>query len=150
MRDMGQMSGDARRKGKEVKSLLRDKMPVVIGEEARRFILDNFKAQSYTDKSVKPWTTRKRSTASDRRIKRKRAILVQSGDLRDNWAYHTAPYRCTVYNDLAYAKVHNEGGRAGRNRAARIPQRQMMGQSDKLNNMIQSKLDREMTKIMTK
>ena len=56
----------------------------------------------------------------------------------------------SIFTDVPYAKIHNEGGRAGRNHSARIPRRQFMGVSQMLNKEIEHMITVEMKNALTK
>ena len=48
---------------------------------------------------------------------------------------------------VAYAQVHNEGGRAGRGAGFDMPQRQFMGQADELETQIGGRIQTYLQKI---
>jgi phage gpG-like protein len=77
------------------------------GGKTLRFIDGNFAAQGWQGKGFQPWKKRKR-------INKKNAgknILSNIGTLRRGFNYgEVAPGEVKVYNNVPYAKIHNEGG----------------------------------------
>jgi phage gpG-like protein len=47
----------------------------------------------------------------------------------------------TIYSDVAYAKVHNEGGRAGRGNGFQMPKRQFMGEREEVEKTIKKAIE---------
>lgn len=77
-------------------------------------------------------------------------ILVQTGNLRRkvNRSIHTVtPNQIRLVVDLPYAKIHNEGGMAGRNHAAKIPARPYMVQTKVLTQMQTELITKYMNQI---
>jgi phage gpG-like protein len=98
---------------------------ILIGNEAKNFFVNSFRVQGFEDKSVDKWKPRKKQTK--RNIGR--AILVDSGDLRKSIIrepVNKANLSVKISTDLDYAKIHNEG-------IGKIPKRQFIGNSYKLN-----------------
>ncbi len=78
---------------------VRDQWPRTARDESLRFIDNNFRTQGYNGASFQPW--KKNSTNT--------TILVKSGDLRRGNHGDALPYEAYMYNNVAYAKAHNEG-----------------------------------------
>ena len=76
-------------------------------------------------------------------------ILTKSGDLHDSIAYKKEPGIVKVFSDLIYAKVHNEGLKAGRGKGFMMPKRQFMGKSVVILKRIVDKSKREIIKIIS-
>jgi phage gpG-like protein len=77
-----------------------------IAEEAVNFFQSRFRAQAWTDRTAKKWKPRKHQDKN----KRRRAILIKSGRLRNA----IRPAKITknevvIANKTPYAPVHNEG-----------------------------------------
>ena len=112
--------------------ILRD----VIMVEAERFHAENFRKQGFTDAGFTPWAPRK---ASDKNPA-KRAILVKSGAMRRHATTGTVVGEQVDFRfPLAYMKVHNEGGKAGRGAGFTMPKRQYVGASALLEARVQAK-----------
>lgn len=99
---------------------------VDVGNTARVFFIDNFRKQGFDDKTVQKWKKRQvserkgrgsKKSASEletvRSVKAGRAILVKTGDLRRSIIRNPAnraALTVKISTDLAYAKIHNNGG----------------------------------------
>lgn len=82
-------------------------LPLIMGNEAVNYVLDNFRAQGYIDGGVHNWPGRK----NDVRAKG-RALLVRSGRLRRSIRITALTAdSATIGSDVPYAKAHNEGFR---------------------------------------
>lgn len=81
---------------------------VEVGNTAKNHFVLNFRKQGFDDKVVEKWKPRKKA---DKRAGR--AILVKTGDLRRSIIRHPENRKALsvkISTDLAYAKIHNEGG----------------------------------------
>ena len=88
----------------------------------------SFRDGGFTDDRLQPWKARKRGNKADRRTNKRRAILVDSGDLR-----RSIRARKFSFSEIAvgsygtkYATFHNKGTRI-------LPKRQFVGASHKMN-----------------
>ena len=120
---------------------------ILIGNEAKVFFVNSFRLQGFEDRSVQKWTPRKKQDKK----RSGRAILVDSGDLRRSIIrepVNKSQLSVKISTDLPYAKIHNEGGmgNAWGRAPFKMPKRQFMGDSYKLNEnckkIIVSQLDR--------
>lgn len=89
----------------------------------------------------KPWAQAKIDLAGKRR---RGSLMVDSAALMNSIrTAETSPQR-VVWSagngKVPYAKVHNEGGRAGRGAGFDMPQRQFMGQSKELEEQIDKRI----------
>jgi len=88
------------------------RLPVVVGNEAVNFALDNFRMQGFLGNSFEPWKPRRKSWVKDKRPNR--ALLVDSGKLkRSIRIVRVSPDGVTVGSDVPYAQAHNDGLRIG-------------------------------------
>ena len=96
----------------------------------------------------KPWSPAKIDTAGKRR---RGSLMVDSAALMNSIRTAEATATRVVWaagNDkVAYAQVHNEGGRAGRGAGFDMPQRQFMGQSTELEEQIDKRIQTYIQKI---
>ena len=82
-------------------------LPVIVGNEAVNFALDNFRRQGFLGPNIEPWLQRK-----NRKKNKGRAILVQTGRLRNSIRIIKVTNNTVVIGtDVPYAKAHNEGFR---------------------------------------
>ena len=112
---------------------------VLSANEAKNHFVESFRKGGFTDSSLKRWRPRKKI---DKR-RPGRAVLVDSGDLRKSIRVarvNTQQLNATIATDLPYAEVHNEG-------QGRMPQRQFIGHSDKLDKAITDIIDKKIDSI---
>jgi len=128
------------------------RLPLLAGNEAVNFALDNFKRQGFLGHAFQPWAIRKVGWKKDRR--KGRNLLIDTGRLRRSIRIVSLTQTSvTVGSDVKYAKAHNEGLRIGliqtvkgftrkngsevkphtRRIDQRIPRRQFLGESPYLN-----------------
>ncbi|WP_198659605.1 hypothetical protein [Nubsella zeaxanthinifaciens] len=85
---------------RQLSTYLTDRAQGMIINKTLRFVDGNFRAQGWQDSSFKKW----------RGIERKGTILVKTGALRRSWNYQYATGGgVRFYNNVPYAKAHNEG-----------------------------------------
>lgn len=135
-------------------------VPKIAAVEAERYFMNSFKKEAWEDEK---WKKRKREREGVKRTDR-RALLVKTGRLMRGFQRGFAgKYAAMIVNATPYAEVHNEGlrvkatqhvrahhRRAGTSRTQvqshirkvdfRMPQRQFMGNSHKLNLIIRKKI----------
>jgi hypothetical protein len=112
---------------------------ILIGNEAKNFFVNSWRLQGFEDKSVQKWTPRKKQDKK----RAGRAILVDSGDLRRSIIrepVNKSQLSVKISTDLPYAKVHNEG-------IGKMPKRQFMGDSYKLNELCKKIIISQLDKI---
>ena len=128
---------------------------VEVGNTAKNFFVENFRKQGFDDKTVQRWKPRKRTTyrtKSGRIVNdTTRAILVKEGDLRRSIIRvpNRAAMSVKIQTDLIYAKVHNEGLRAGRGKGFIMPKRQFIGDSYNLNEKVKAVIVKRLDKVFT-
>jgi phage gpG-like protein len=139
-------------------------MPPVLAQVAVNHFRDSFRKQGFTDRVLTRWKDRKSHGPKDAG----RAIMIKSADLRNSINASTVSFRQTVVtSDKPYAMIHNEGfdgiqkvgshtRRSSRGKAVRVkahtrhmvmPQRQFMGNSEVMENEIESVIDRMVISI---
>lgn len=126
---------------------------VEVGNTAKNFFVENFRKQGFDDKTVQRWKPRKRTTyrtKSGRIVNdTTRAILVKEGDLRRSIIRvpNRAAMSVKIQTDLIYAKVHNDGLRAGRGNGFIMPKRQFIGDSYNLNEKVKAVIVKRLDKV---
>lgn len=127
---------------------------VDVGNTAKVFFVQSFRKQGWDDKSVDKWKPRKKKTYKTKSGKTvddtTRAILVKTGDLRRSIIRdpaNRAALTIRIHSDLVYAKVHNDGLRAGRGRGFKMPKRQFMGDSYNLNEQVKKVIIKRLDKV---
>lgn len=141
----------------------------VMGVESNKHFVKSFREQGFTDSSFEPWKRRRKKdsrrggltqtvkffdtdlqeTYSFKRRKadvasvKNRAILVKSGNLRRSIKWRKYGKNAVInYSNLPYAKVHNDGLRAGRGKGFKMPKRQFVGYSKVMNKKIVEKINK--------
>lgn len=130
---------------------------------SRKFFIESFTNQGFTDKHLVKWQPRKGGTTLSEHRELKsfwgkkiadeatkgsgRAILIKSGALRRSiLVKEVSGVGFKVVSDMGlggsqdYAPVHNYGLRSGRGRGFKMPQRQFMGESAVLVKKITDKI----------
>lgn len=125
----------------------------IVGKEAVDHYKQSFQDEAFSDKSEgdEPWkeVERRKNPRSKNRAAAQRKILTgETGELGDSISYSAAGQFVMIKSDKVYAKVHNEGLRAGRGRGFKMPKRQFIGKSQLLNQRINKKLKAEKTNIL--
>lgn len=116
---------------------------------AQNHFIENFRKQGFDDRSIEKWQPRKRT---ERSRGGNRGILIGKGTgtlRRSIMKRKTSKYSGLVFiigNANKYAKVHNDGLRAGRGRGFIMPKRQFIGDSynmfQKMDRKLKQRLDR--------
>jgi phage gpG-like protein len=128
---------------------------VEIGNTAKNFFVENFRKQGFDDKTVEKWKARKKKTYRTKSGKvvddTTRAILVKTGDLRRSIIRvpNRSALNVKIQTDLIYAKVHNDGLRAGRGKGFKMPKRQFIGDSYNLNEKVKAVIVKRLDKVFT-
>lgn len=106
----------------------------------------SFSDGGFTDESLQRWQPRKRAERG-----KSRAILVKSGRLRRSLrSRRLGNLAVKIMTDVPYASIHNNGERSGRGRGFKMPKRQFIGYSGKLNRKIIAFLDKNIKKQFNK
>ena len=124
-------------------------LPVIIGKKAVDLFTENFQKEGFQDNGVQPWKEVQRRTRKVRGAAGSRKILTgKTGDLGRSIKYEIAPGQVTVFSDVIYADVHNEGLRAGRGAGFTMPKRQFIGDSADLDNIVQKEIEKALNNIL--
>lgn len=140
----------------------------IVETEALNHFQNSFVYQGFTDKSLVKWPTRKiprrkngkqitGKTLEKWKAKNEgRALLISHASdtkgthMANSIVSELAPGKVTIIVDKPYAQVHNDGLRAGRPPGFTMPQRQFIGPSEKLEQKIQAKFEKEIDKLIKK
>lgn len=136
----GDFNIDSRRLTKELKVL-----PRIIGNIASNHFQEGFRrGGKQTNKSLPGWKSRKAGRGRKARERsRGRAILVDTGALRNDIdVRRTSANRVVVgTQDVKYAEYHNEGTK-------NLPQREFIGDSDKLDKKVVKRIESAINKSL--
>lgn len=139
----------------------------IVETEALNHFQNSFVYQGFTDKSLVKWPARKIPKRKGKPITGKtlekwkaknqdRALLISHASdtkgthMANSITSELAPGKVTIVVDKPYAQVHNDGLRAGRPPGFTMPQRQFIGPSEKLEQKIQAKFEKEIDKLIKK
>lgn len=144
-------------KAVEIKQLLNNDLPVIIGVTARNYFADNFQSESWertkwpeVKRRLPSWERKGKAVNNPTKgAKRSRKILTgDTGDLGKSIQYTPETGKVTIHSDLIYAAVHNFGLKAGRGSGFTMPQRQFIGESEELNAKIKTIIENKLQKIL--
>lgn len=125
---------------KKLQELANELMPEIrttLEVEAENFFKSSFDKEGFEDKAVTKW-----KPVKDK--KKKGKILTKTRTLADTLTVKASGNTLVVSSPTDYAKIHNEGGKAGKDGSATIPKRQFIGESEKLNSIF----EKEITQII--
>jgi len=101
---MARQTADLSAMVNDVRDLMRQ-LPDWAGREAVGFYTDSWRRQGYINTGYSKWQARKKTDKKGQ----SRAILTKTGRLRRSIRDRVAGQKVTIYTDVPYAQVHNEG-----------------------------------------
>ena len=118
---------------------LKNNVPKIIGERARRFFELSFRKQGFTDTAFSKWKRRKRETK--RSIGKN--ILSNTGMLKNSIRRtKTTKKQIRISSvGIPYANIHNQG-------IGKMPKRQFIGNSKTLEKGLQKRKEYEIKKLI--
>ena len=140
----------------------------IVETEALNHFQNSFVYQGFTNKSLVKWPDRKiprrkngkqitsktlekwKAKNQDRALLISHASDTKGTHMANSITSELAPGKVTIVVDKPYAQVHNDGLRAGRPPGFTMPQRQFIGPSEKLEQKIQAKFDKEIDRLIKK
>ena len=151
-------------------------IPLKISVEMEEFAKENFRQGGFVDNGLTPWKRTLRQTLGTGEDAMRTPLLSRERNLMNSVQHRYTPYKATVFNDLEYADIHNQGGRIQVTERMRkffwakfyetksemykmlalkpvgsyinIPKRQFIGSSATLNATIEGIIEAEVTKIL--
>jgi len=137
-------------KSQEINAFLGGDILDIVGTEAVNHFKENFEQEGFVDQTKQPWQeVKRRLNSRTRGVDRINKILHKTGELKESISYEKQPGSVIIYSDKPYASAHNEGtSTAGRGRSTKIPKRQFIGQSQKLNEKIQKEIEEGLNRIL--
>mgnify|MGYP006924816352 CR=1 FL=1 len=101
-----------KRKRDRLDSMMRRKMPVMVGRMAKDHFQDNFRQGGFVNGGLHPWPKSKRlSSGGTDAASNYGTLLSDRKHLFKSVGYTPADYRVRVFNEVVYAPVHNWGRR---------------------------------------
>lgn len=98
-------------KRKKLDAMMRRRMPVIAGRLAKDHFQDNFRRSGFVNGGLHPWPKARRLTSGGTdAASQYGTLLSESKHLYNSIQYVPSDYRVRVYNEVAYASIHNWGG----------------------------------------
>jgi phage gpG-like protein len=136
---------------KKMQHFLNTQVFEVVGNEAVSHYKKSFQNEGFTDRNLKKWKEVKRriNPRNPAAAAATRPILTgRSGELGDSIKWRRGGgRRVIISSDKVYARVHNEGLRAGRGKGFKMPKRQIIGKSAELVKKINTKVVKRLNNI---
>ena len=94
----------------EIVTLLRDRLPVLVGRMAKDHYQENFRLGGFRNNGLTKWQDPKRYNAAGSSAGSRYGTLLSSRNhLYSSFVYAGRPFRVRVYNPVPYASAHNDG-----------------------------------------
>ena len=111
--DVKNLADELKKKSNEVETLMKRKLPVVVGRMAKDHYQENFRKGGFQNRGLRKWPVTRRQTSGIAGADGQYGpLLSRRNHLFASIKYVPSDYRVTVSNDLPYAPVHNWGGQA--------------------------------------
>lgn len=101
----------AAQKRKKLDAMMRRQMPVIAGRLAKDHFQDNFRRGGFVNGGLHPWPKARRLASGGTDAASQHGTLLSGRKhLYNSIQYVPSDYRVRVYNEVAYASIHNWGG----------------------------------------
>jgi len=138
-----------RKKEPQLRQLMMRTLPVKTSTIAVNFFKNNFRVSGFVDTSVVRWKRSKRQDNPKDKDRMYKTLLSRRNHLFNSTKKRVQPFTAIIFNDVIYAKVHNEGGMAGRKGHQFVmPKRQFIGESRMLNKTICETIEKEVSALL--
>lgn len=108
---MDKFQQDIQRLVKDFENLISRRLPVAAGKIAKQHFQDNFRQGGFVNDGLHPWPPAKRlSSGAPGADSQYRTLMSSRNHLYSSFGYTPGVARVTIFNDVAYASIHNEGG----------------------------------------
>lgn len=98
-------------KRKKLDAMMRRRMPVIAGRLAKDHFQDNFRRGGFVNGGLHPWPKARRLASGGTDAASQHGTLLSGRKhLYNSIQYVPSDYRVRVYNEVAYASIHNWGG----------------------------------------
>ena len=108
---MNQFDRDMQKILKDLRNLIDRKLPVAAGKYAKQHFQDNFMKGGFVNGGIHPWPPAKRlssgGTGADSQY---RTLMSSRNHLYSSINYTPGTAEVTIFNDVVYASIHNDGG----------------------------------------
>ena len=108
---MDKIQQDIQRMRKDFENLIARKLPVAAGKISKQHFQDNFRQGGFVNGGLHPWPPAKRlSSGAPGADARYRTLMSSRNHLFNSFGYTPGMAEVTIFNDVIYAPIHNEGG----------------------------------------
>lgn len=108
---MDKMQQDIQKMKKDIEVLIARKLPVAAGKLAKQHFQDNFRKGGFVNGGLTPWPPAKRLSSGGKGADSKyRTLMSSRNHLYSSINYTPGVAKVTIFNDVIYAPIHNEGG----------------------------------------
>ena len=109
--DVKNFADELKKKSNEVETLMKRKLPVIVGRMAKDHYQENFRKGGFQNRGLRKWPVTRRQTSGIAGADGQYGpLLSRRNHLFASIKYVPSDYRVTVSNDLPYAPIHNWGG----------------------------------------
>lgn len=137
-------------KSPELKHLMMRTLPVMVATIAQKHFRDNFRKSGFVDTDLVRWKRSKRQDNPMDKDRNYKTLLSRRNHLFNSISKRTQPFTAIIFTDVVYAKVHNEGGTAGRpGHRFVMPKRQFIGHSRSLDRLVSSKIEQQVHALLS-
>lgn len=110
MNDVHRLAEHLLGKSEEIVTLLRDKLPVIVGRMAKDHYQKNFRLGGFVNNGLQEWKKPQRFNAEGKSAASRYGTLLSSRrHLFSSFNYNGANFRTRVWNPVPYASAHNDG-----------------------------------------
>jgi phage gpG-like protein len=99
------------RNERQLRHALERTIPLKVSVEMEEFSKDNFRQGGFVDNGLTPWKRTLRQSFATGEDAARTPLLSRNRNLMNSVQHRYTPYKATVYNDVEYADIHNNGGR---------------------------------------
>ena len=108
---MNQFDRDMQKILKDLRNLIDRKLPVAAGKYAKQHFQDNFMKGGFVNGGIHPWPPAKRlSSGGAGADSQYRTLMSSRNHLYSSINYTPGTAEVTIFNDVVYASIHNDGG----------------------------------------
>lgn len=137
-----------RRSASRVKLAMSRTIPIKVGRAAKDLFQDNLRKGGFVNGGLHPWQRSRRIGRAKGAAGSYGTLLSGRNHLFSSIEYTPGDAEVTVSTNVPYARVHNEGLRAGRGRGFTMPKRQFMGESKELTDKVNEVVEMEIEKCL--
>lgn len=108
--EISEMQQLLKRKNAELSGYFRRKLPVKAGAKVKSIVQGNFRLGGFQNGALEKWPETKRQSSGGGADARRGPLLSSRMVLYNGTGYTPGNGSVTIYNNVIYAGIHNEGG----------------------------------------